>query len=56
MPLFATAAAVGPEGYKNFDAGVTNKFVINPHGQLPKAACPVPPYMREARSRHDRKW
>src|SRR5437667_6469083 len=27
-----------PEGYKNFDAGVANKFVIDPHGQLPKAA------------------
>jgi glutathione-independent formaldehyde dehydrogenase len=27
-----------PEGYKYFDAGVANKFVIDPHGQLPKAA------------------
>src|ERR1700726_946201 len=27
-----------PEGYKSFDAGVANKFVIDPHGQLPKAA------------------
>src|SRR5712672_392484 len=27
-----------PDGYKNFDAGVANKFVIDPHGQLPKAA------------------
>ena len=27
-----------PEGYKNFDAGVANKFVIDPHGQLSKAA------------------
>jgi len=27
-----------PEGYKNFDAGVANKFVIDPHGQLAKAA------------------
>jgi glutathione-independent formaldehyde dehydrogenase len=27
-----------PEGYKNFDAGVASKFVIDPHGQLPKAA------------------
>src|SRR5271166_1936809 len=27
-----------PEGYKNFDAGVANKFVIDPHGQLPRAA------------------
>jgi len=26
-----------PESYKNFDAGVANKFVIDPHGQLPKA-------------------
>jgi len=25
-----------PEGYKNFDAGVANKFVIDPHGQLPR--------------------
>jgi len=25
-----------PEGYKYFDAGVANKFVIDPHGQLPK--------------------
>jgi glutathione-independent formaldehyde dehydrogenase len=27
-----------PEGYKNFDAGVANKFVIDPHRQLPRAA------------------
>jgi len=27
-----------PEGYKYFDAGVANKFVIDPRGQLPKAA------------------
>jgi glutathione-independent formaldehyde dehydrogenase len=27
-----------PEGYKSFDAGVANKFVIDPHGQLSKAA------------------
>src|SRR3954464_3215860 len=27
-----------PDGYKNFDAGVANKFVIDPHGQLSKAA------------------
>jgi glutathione-independent formaldehyde dehydrogenase len=27
-----------PEGYKNFDAGVANKFVIDPHGQLRRAA------------------
>src|SRR3979490_208513 len=27
-----------PEGYKNFDAGVANKFVIDPHGQLLRAA------------------
>src|SRR5271168_1113302 len=27
-----------PEGYKSFDAGVANKFVIDPHGLLPKAA------------------
>jgi glutathione-independent formaldehyde dehydrogenase len=27
-----------PEGYKNFDTGVASKFVIDPHGQLPKAA------------------
>src|SRR6267378_2759078 len=27
-----------PEGYKNFDAGVANKFVIDPHGQLARAA------------------
>jgi hypothetical protein len=27
-----------PEGYKSFDAGVTNNFVIDPHGQLSKAA------------------
>ena len=27
-----------PEGYKNFDAGVASKFVIDPHGQLAKAA------------------
>ena len=27
-----------PEGYKSFDAGVASKFVIDPHGQLPKAA------------------
>src|ERR1700758_5347688 len=27
-----------PEGYKNFDAGVANKFVIDPHRQLAKAA------------------
>jgi threonine dehydrogenase-like Zn-dependent dehydrogenase len=26
-----------PEGYKNFDAGVAGKFVIDPHGQLPEA-------------------
>jgi glutathione-independent formaldehyde dehydrogenase len=27
-----------PEGYKNFDAGAANKFVIDPHGELAKAA------------------
>src|SRR6267142_2030902 len=27
-----------PEGYKYFDAGVASKFVIDPHGQLAKAA------------------
>src|SRR6266851_1483195 len=27
-----------PEGYKYFDAGVANKFVIDPHGQLRTAA------------------
>jgi len=27
-----------PEGYKSFDAGVANKFVIDPHEQLPQAA------------------
>lgn len=27
-----------PEGYRSFDAGVANKFVIDPHGQLGKAA------------------
>ncbi len=27
-----------PEGYKSFDAGVARKFVIDPHGQLSKAA------------------
>ena len=27
-----------PEGYQAFDAGVANKFVIDPHGQLAKAA------------------
>ena len=27
-----------PEGYKDFNAGVANKFVIDPHGQTPKAA------------------
>jgi glutathione-independent formaldehyde dehydrogenase len=27
-----------PDGYKNFDAGVANKFVIDPHRQLSKAA------------------
>jgi len=27
-----------PEGYQSFDAGVANKFVIDPHGQLAKAA------------------
>jgi glutathione-independent formaldehyde dehydrogenase len=27
-----------PEGYKSFDSGVANKFVIDPHGQLSKAA------------------
>jgi hypothetical protein len=25
-----------PEGHENFDAGVANKFVIDPHGQLPQ--------------------
>ena len=25
-----------PEGYRNFDAGVPNKFVIDPHGLVPK--------------------
>ena len=35
-PLFAIAAAVPPEGYKNFDAGVTNKFVIDPMGNFPR--------------------
>lgn len=27
-----------PDGYKNFDAGAANKFVIDPHGELAKAA------------------
>jgi glutathione-independent formaldehyde dehydrogenase len=27
-----------PDGYKSFDAGAANKFVIAPHEQLPKAA------------------
>ena len=27
-----------PEGYRNFDAGVPNKFVIDPHGLVTKAA------------------
>jgi glutathione-independent formaldehyde dehydrogenase len=27
-----------PEGYKEFDAGVAKKFVIDPHGELSKAA------------------
>jgi glutathione-independent formaldehyde dehydrogenase len=27
-----------PEGYKSFDAGVASKFVIDPHGQLSRAA------------------
>jgi glutathione-independent formaldehyde dehydrogenase len=27
-----------PDGYRSFDAGVANKFVIDPHGQVPKAA------------------
>jgi glutathione-independent formaldehyde dehydrogenase len=27
-----------PEGYQSFDAGVANKFVIDPHNQLGKAA------------------
>ncbi|WP_024511692.1 formaldehyde dehydrogenase, glutathione-independent [Bradyrhizobium sp. ARR65] len=27
-----------PDGYKSFDAGVASKFVIDPHGQLSKAA------------------
>jgi glutathione-independent formaldehyde dehydrogenase len=27
-----------PGGYKYFDAGVANKFVIDPQRQLPKAA------------------
>ena len=25
-----------PDGYKNFDAGAANKFVIDPHGEWPK--------------------
>jgi glutathione-independent formaldehyde dehydrogenase len=25
-----------PEGYRNFDAGVPNKFVIDPHELVPK--------------------
>jgi glutathione-independent formaldehyde dehydrogenase len=27
-----------PEGYKDFDSGVAKKFVLDPHGQLQKAA------------------
>jgi glutathione-independent formaldehyde dehydrogenase len=27
-----------PDGYKNFDAGAANKFVIDPHGEVAKAA------------------
>ena len=27
-----------PEGYKNFDAGAANKFVIDPHGLLSEAS------------------
>ena len=27
-----------PEGYKSFDAGIANKFVIDPHGEIAKVA------------------
>src|SRR6266436_3223906 len=27
-----------PEGYKSFDAGIASKFVIDPHGEIAKAA------------------
>lgn len=27
-----------PDGYRSFDAGVANKFVIDPHGQVPRRA------------------
>jgi glutathione-independent formaldehyde dehydrogenase len=27
-----------PEGYKDFDSGAAKKYVLDPHGQLPKAA------------------
>jgi glutathione-independent formaldehyde dehydrogenase len=27
-----------PQGYKDFDRGVSQKFVLNPHGLIPQAA------------------
>jgi glutathione-independent formaldehyde dehydrogenase len=27
-----------PQGYKDFDSGVAKKFVIDPHGLVPKKA------------------
>jgi hypothetical protein len=35
---FPNSRERAPEGYKSFDAGVANKYVIDPHRQLPRAA------------------
>ena len=37
-PVSFIEAALAQKGHQSFDAGVANKFVIGPHGQLPKAA------------------
>jgi hypothetical protein len=34
---FRNSLERAPEGYKSFDAGVANKYVIDPHRQLPRA-------------------
>jgi hypothetical protein len=51
-----------PEGYKEFDTGVANKFVIDPHGMLPKAAdhfsiaCPLHAKEVAASACRQRNW
>jgi hypothetical protein len=35
---FRNSLEQAPEGYKSINGGVANEYVIDPHGQLPRAA------------------